>query len=461
MEKSSEESSVPPVGRNGRAQKGLRRKRGSAAGYWYSVYHAVLGADRIDRGGAPDLTEKKVLAWADAYHDRTSDWPSFDSGPIPEAPGETWFTVAEALALGLRGLETGGSLPRLFLEHRGRDHLLRHKLSVNDILAWADAWCARTGDWPKQDSGAIPGTGGFTWSDVDGKLRRGRCRLPGVSTLADFLAEYRGVRNLGNLPDLSLDQILAWALEHHSRTGRWPGWASGPIPGTGGETSHTVGRAFLDGKRGLEKGSSINPLFGAVVGASGETSSAAQNALVRGDSGHPGNSTRAQFLGERRKRRNRSDVPELSIPEILSWADAHRARTGKWPDVKSGAIANAPGETWSGINHALYGGARGLSGNSSLVRILVEHRGVRNRLQPPDLTIPQILHWAQAYFARNARWPSRTSGKIPEAPGETWYSVQHALEKGLRGLPVHSSVTQLLNEEFGAPSRGRPRRSSP
>ena len=37
-------------------------------------------------------------------------------------------------------------------------------------------------------------------------------------------------------------------------------------------------------------------------------------------------------------------LPALSVEQILAWADAHHARTGRWPNHKSGPIAEAPDE---------------------------------------------------------------------------------------------------------------------
>src|SRR5262249_25556145 len=69
----------------------------------------------------------------------------------------------------------------------------------------------------------------------------------------------------------------------------------------------------------------------------------------------------------------------LDISEILRWADACQAATGRWPTNKSGAVAGAIGETWSGIDASLQQGTRGLPGGSSLARLLAERRSVRNR----------------------------------------------------------------------------------
>jgi hypothetical protein len=33
--------------------------------------------------------------------------------------------------------------------------------------AWIDEWCARTGKWPDQRSGQVPGADGISWAMVD------------------------------------------------------------------------------------------------------------------------------------------------------------------------------------------------------------------------------------------------------------------------------------------------------
>lgn len=65
----------------------------------------------------------------------------------------------------------------------------------------------------------------------------------------------------------------------------------------------------------------------------------------------------------------------LEVPDILAWAEAHRARTGEWPRIHSGSIPEADGETWQGIDRALRYGHRGLPGGDSLPRLLGRERG--------------------------------------------------------------------------------------
>jgi hypothetical protein len=67
----------------------------------------------------PPLTVEQILAWADAHFGRTGGWPVGMGGPIPEAPGETWRAVNDALRAGYRGLPGGTTLPRLLAQHRG------------------------------------------------------------------------------------------------------------------------------------------------------------------------------------------------------------------------------------------------------------------------------------------------------------------------------------------------------
>jgi hypothetical protein len=67
--------------------------------------------------------------------------------------------------------------------------------------------------------------------------------------------------------------------------------------------------------------------------------------------------------------------PLLTVEQILAWADAHYARTGKWPTFASGPVLEAPGETWAAIASALHRGNRGLPGGHGLAWLRDRHRG--------------------------------------------------------------------------------------
>jgi hypothetical protein len=64
------------------------------------------------------LTEKQILAWADAHFELHGKWPALKSLDAP-APGvkDTWFAIDSALRNGRRGLPGGSSLPRLLRKH--------------------------------------------------------------------------------------------------------------------------------------------------------------------------------------------------------------------------------------------------------------------------------------------------------------------------------------------------------
>jgi hypothetical protein len=76
--------------------------------------------------------------------------------------------------------------------------------------------------------------------------------------------------------------------------------------------------------------------------------------------------------------------PALTVARVLSWADAHHARTGRWPQTTApGPSFLPPGETWRNIDAALYQGHRGLSGGETLSGLLRRHRRVPRRWRPP------------------------------------------------------------------------------
>jgi hypothetical protein len=56
-------------------------------------------------------------------------------------------------------------------------------------------------------------------------------------------------------------QILAWADEHHRRTGGWPSADSGPVAGAPGESWRALNSALRDGFRGLPGGDSLASLL--------------------------------------------------------------------------------------------------------------------------------------------------------------------------------------------------------
>jgi hypothetical protein len=288
----------------------------------------------------PNLSIQQVLSWADAFHEKTGNWPGIESGPIAEAPGETWNAVNHALKRGSRGLPGGCSLAELIAVERGVRNLSSvPNLTKKQILAWADAHHRRTGEWPSQPSGPIPESPGDTWWAVDAALRDGNRGLRPGSSLARLLAQHRGRRNHLALPPLTKKKILAWADKHHERTGKWP-----------------------------------NVNSGSVVDDADERWDLIDNALRVGHRGQPGGSSLLLLLVKKRGVRNPLHLPPLTEEEILRWADLHLERTGTWPKYNYGPIADAPGETWAGVDNALRCGKRGLVGGSSLAKLLGKNR---------------------------------------------------------------------------------------
>ncbi|WP_171469456.1 hypothetical protein [Frigoriglobus tundricola] len=363
----------------------------------------------------PPLAVGQILGWGDGHRARTGKWPRRDSGPIPEAPSETWKAVDKALIDGHRGLPGGSSLARLLQAERGvRNPAAVPRLQCWEILFWADFHHDRTGHWPTANSGAIPEAPGETWARVDDALRAGIRGLPGGGSLARLLHRRCEKPNHAALSPLTTERVLAWADAHRSRSGNWPMCGSGTITDAPGETWGAVDEALRFGRRGLSGGSSL-----------------------------------PQLLATERGVRNSAAVPPLTREQILTWADAHHARTGHWPTTSSGPVDGVPGETWSAVSAALNTGSRGLPGGGSLARLLTQDRGVRNHMTLPPFAVEQILAWADAYHVRTGAWPCVKSGPIPESPGETWTTVGTALSRGLRGLRGRDSLARLLARERG------------
>src|SRR5262249_4978638 len=138
------------------------------------------------------LTETDILTWADAYNQRTGEWPSAIAGPVLEAPGETWAAVNAALVRGHRGLPGGSSLAQVLANCRGKRNKSRlPSLTVGKTVKGADGHRRRTGQLPIAASGAVPDAPGETWANINAALQQGHRGLPGGDTLARLLARHR------------------------------------------------------------------------------------------------------------------------------------------------------------------------------------------------------------------------------------------------------------------------------
>ncbi len=230
------------------------------------------------------------------------------------------------------------------------------RLSVGDILSWADNHHRRTGSWPRifdTDTASLPS--GETWLRIDIALRQGHRGLPGGDSLPQLLARARGARVRRRPPPLTEEQVLAWARIHQRATGQWPVASSGPVARAVGESWGAIDVALRQGLRGLPGGDSLARLL-------------------------------ARSLGVR----TRVALLPLTEKQILAWADEQHARTGRWPTQATGAVIAAPQESWDSIDRALRHGRRGLPGGDSLSRLLHRHdRGSRRGRPRKEVNGPE------------------------------------------------------------------------
>ena len=219
-------------------------------------------------------------------------------------------------------------------------------------------------------------------------------------------------------PSLTLEQILAWADAHRKRTGDWPTSRSGSIAGVPDVTWWSVSEALIHGYRGL-----------------------------------PGGDSLARLLARCRGRRNPRGQPPLSVTQILAWADDYHQCHGRWPSAVADVIPEAGELTWRAVNLALRKGHRGLSGGSSLSRLLWQHRGKPGWASKPSMSVDQILAWAEEHRQRTGQWPKVTSGPVCAAPEENWQAINKALCCGFRGLPAGLSLRRLCRQQQTQPRR--------
>jgi superfamily II DNA or RNA helicase len=437
--------------------------------------------------GLDKLTTKQILQWADFHHQKTGKWPNASSGNVIDAVNEKWSSIDLALQLGLRDLSGKSSLAKLLAAERGaRNTSSLPRLTVNQILDWADAHRQKTGQWPNTTSGEVLDAPGEKWSNINAALSAGRRGLPGGSSLPQLLFGKRGVKNRSAIPKLTIEQILQWADAHRQKTGKWPNAYLGDVLDAPGEKWGNINSVLFNGSRGLVCGSTLAKLLvenrgvrnsghvpdltvdqilkwadahfqktgewpkqtsGDVLDAPGEKWQNIQNSLRQGRRGLPSGSTLADLLAKKRGVKNRKAQPKLTVEQILKWADSHYQKTGKWPTVMSGVVLDEPGENWRNIQNALRMGLRGLCSETTLAKLLAEKRGVQNLYTIQNLTEDQILRWADSHIQRTGQWPKVKSGAIPDAPGEKWSKIHSALYEGLRGLPGGSSLAKLLAEK--------------
>jgi len=220
---------------------------------------------------------------------------------------------------------------QLLAAKRGVRHpLLVPRLSARQILAWADAYRARTGNWLTCEGGPVEPGSEETWLKIDQALKHGTRGLKGRSSLFKVLARQRDVSRHVRKRPLSVDEVLRWADAHRRRTGEWPTNRGGAIPESPGESWALIDTMLREAKRGLP------------------------------------HSSLARLLAQHRGKRNIQDLPTLTIAQILKWARLHHQQHGVWPKRESGPIPGSYGETWCGVDLA----RRGLRTRTSLAQLL-------------------------------------------------------------------------------------------
>jgi hypothetical protein len=127
----------------------------------------------------PALTEEAIIAWARDHQSRHGVRPTVKSGPVEDAPGEVWNRIDNALCFGRRGLPGGTSLATLLYPVLGpHPRTTGMRLTLAQVLAWADAHHTATRRWPGRHSEPVALPEGESWRKIFDALRLGIRGLP-------------------------------------------------------------------------------------------------------------------------------------------------------------------------------------------------------------------------------------------------------------------------------------------
>ncbi len=371
--------------------------------------------------------------------------------------------------------------------------LTKIPLNEKTILEWIDKFYAKHNKWPTQNSGKIDDVENETWMGVSQSLLNGYRGIKNKISFANFLKKHRGVKNLANLDDISIENIVFWAKDHYSKTGKYPRNNSGVILINTNESWAGIDDALREGRRGLPKTSLVKLLeqegldfakskigrkdlsdeivkryisdyfnknskyplatSNEIIPNSNNTKwSDIAQALSKGLRGLKPGRTFAIFLKDNFGYINPDDNYNREIiteDMILSKADEYFEQKGKWPKTDSGNIAGFD-ITWRTINERLKSGNLGLRASGGLASLLFEKRSVNfagKHKSKKNFTDEYVLQLCDAFYEKNNRYPnSKDRDKLVDGEKFNWRVIVSAYSKGRRGLKKGMSIAKLLKK---------------
>lgn len=190
-----------------------------------------------------------------------------------------------------------------------------------------------------------------------------------------------------------------------------------------------------------------------IDGHPGDTWKCYDKALRRGGRGLPGGSSLPKLLKDRFGERNISNLHSLDESFVVDRVAEYFQANGKYPrfDDRSQVLNGHPGDTWKRYDSALRNGRRGLPGGSSVADLLERHFGVCNPMNMPELDERFIVDRLIQHKSEFGSLPIAKSNTqvLGGYPCDTWKGYNSALVLGCRGLPGGSSLSKLMQTQFG------------
>lgn len=439
-----------------------------------------------------DLSEQKILVWAQAHRKLHGEYPKVSTlGSVEGSPEDTWKSLDFALERGIRGLAKRKPKDSLywFLERKvGIAAATRKATPVSDasIIEWARQFVAEHGRFPDSQSGQVPGVT-ITWEEITLALEHGTRGLAGNRTLASVL-ENAGVRDPAAVDAVEAPKATEDSQERldHSAVMEVVLADSGPIAPVAEAAAHLEVVAADVVPAEMSEVSSV--VTSAVDEKSVDTSQpeelavAAQSEefeLVAPDPAMlaaqaAAIAAQAQALAEpvqrqrgRRQKQEQQDlfalqsanVPEASaaieasasveeaVEEVLfsredlsQWITSHYAFFRELPTIRSGKISASGNRlSWHQVQNVLIQGWDDVPAGTSLSIYLKKYR-----FNHIPLTVEKVLSWIDEYRLYAGEYPDTEGTEmILGASGETWKDIDRALREGQRGLPSGQETCTL------------------
>lgn len=392
------------------------------------------------RPSKPNLTIKRIVAYAAEHFRQTGERPHALSGKVSGTHSETWAAIDLALRDGARGFAGGSSLQMVLDEFMPNEEFAKIQLGAEKEAAVAAA-----------DPVVVQAEA------ASAVVQSASANEEAPETLIHAESASLHVQDGMTVADVNVPQTLVTA----------------EVDGPDAQAPADLPEHRAPTIRNRTRKAPARP-------------TAARRAEERTSSGKPG--------------RKKLSFIDLNLDEVLGWIDQHKRSEGYFPSSNSGKIEGASGFTWSGIDRALKNGELGRENQMSLSKLIEKYRPRNAAAQalslpvasieaaaapveatvtarPPSqslakpqaqrplvhertpiqrrdrrtrITFAHVKEWVDEYHEMTGAYPTIASGKVHSVPGVSWRFVAQLLERGNgEDIPAGGSLSKFIFTNYG------------